>query len=64
MRPFIPSLKGAAITGLMQDLTKHWGEATENLWSDATGVYNPNRHMAVVTVRWLLMGLDVWMNGT
>ena len=45
------SLKGVAVAGLMQELIKHLSEDTECLQSDAMGVYNPNRYMAVVAVR-------------
>ena len=42
-----------AIKGLVQELIECLSEATECLYRDATGIYNPSRHMAVVAVRGL-----------
>ena len=52
--PCSHSLEGVAVTGLGQELIKHSNEATECLKSDATGVYNPSRHVAVVAVRGII----------
>jgi len=42
-----------AIKGLVQELIECSSEATECLYRDDTGIYNPSHHMAVVAVRGL-----------